>query len=101
MKKKSNKLAKLEKNRFSIITNNLDRCILCGNKKDNLHEIFGGSNRINSMKYGLVLPLCFKHHQEIHNSKELQDIYHRIGQDRFNLHYPDLDFDSIFHRNYL
>ena len=30
---KSYKIIKLERNRFSIITNNLDVCILCGRKK--------------------------------------------------------------------
>ena len=98
---KSYKITKLERNRFSIITNNLDVCILCGNKKDNLHEIFGGRNRSNSMKYGLVIPLCLEHHQKIHKNKELQDFYHRIGQDRFIKHYPDLDFLTIFKKNYL
>ena len=33
IKKKSNKLAKLEKNRFSIITNDLEKCYFCGAKK--------------------------------------------------------------------
>jgi len=38
--KKSSKLAKLERNRKSVFTDNLDFYIICGNKKDNLHEIF-------------------------------------------------------------
>ena len=33
IKKKSKKLAKLEKNRFSIITKDLEHCYLCGSKK--------------------------------------------------------------------
>ena len=101
IKNKTYKLAKLEKNRFSIITNNLEVCILCGAKRDNLHEVFGGRNRANSMKYGIVIPLCLKHHAEIHKNKELQEIYHKIGQDRFNLHYSNLNFIEIFKKNYL
>ena len=66
-------------------------------KRDNLHEVFGERNRANSMKYGLVL----EHHQEIHKNKKLQDIYHRIGQDRFIRHYPNLNFLEIFKKNYL
>ena len=42
VKYKSNKISKLERNRFSILTNDLEHCILCGQKKDNLHEVFGG-----------------------------------------------------------
>ena len=67
MKKKSAKLAKLEKNRFSVFTDNLDKCYLCPNKKDHLHEIFAGRNRQNSMKYGFVLPLCEKCHSKYQN----------------------------------
>ena len=33
MRNKSNKLAKLERNRKSVFTNNLDICYLCGKKK--------------------------------------------------------------------
>ena len=42
LKSRTNKQAKKEKERFSILTNDLEHCILCGQKKDNLHEVFGG-----------------------------------------------------------
>ena len=45
LKKKSSKLAKLEKNRFSIITKDLEHCYLCGNKKQELHELIEVKNR--------------------------------------------------------
>lgn len=43
-------------------------CALCGEPGTSLdpldkHHIFGGSNRRNSEKYGLVVPL---HHKECH-----------------------------------
>lgn len=40
IKQKSSKLAKLEKNRFSILTNNLEKCYFCSEKKEELHEAF-------------------------------------------------------------
>ena len=101
MKNKTYKLAKLERNRFSIITNDLEHCIICGCHKDNLHEVIFGKNRTNSLKYGLVIPLCLFHHNMIHNNIELDLIYKKIAQDRFIRHYPELDFLSIFHKNYL
>ena len=101
IKKRTYKLAKLEKNRFSIITNDLDHCIICGKKKDNLHEVFAGRNRLNSIKFGIVIPLCLKHHQEIHKNKDLWDIYHKKGQAIFNNAYPNLDFLDVFKKNYL
>ena len=43
IKKKSSKLAKLEKNRFSIITKKLDICYICkSNKKEDWHEAIEG-----------------------------------------------------------
>ena len=72
MKKKSYKLNKLEKNRTSILTNKLDRCYICGRPKEHLHEVFFGKNRINSMKYGCIAPLCASCHNKVH-----QDIQKR------------------------
>lgn len=40
IKKKTSKLQKLEKNRFSILTNNLEKCYICGKNKDDLNEVF-------------------------------------------------------------
>lgn len=63
IKKKSYKQNKLEKNRFSIFTNDFTKCYYCHRKKQenekfDLHEVYGGSNRTRSIKYGLVVPLC-------------------------------------------
>lgn len=100
-KQKSKKLAKLERNRKSILTNDLDHCIICGAKKDNLHEVFFGVNKVNSMKYDCVIPLCLEHHQEMHKNKEWQEYWHKQGQRAFIKAYPHLDFLIIFKRNYL
>lgn len=99
--KKSSKLIKLERNRTSLFTDDLNHCIICGAKRDNLHEVFFGRNRQLSMKYGLVIPLCIECHQEMHKNKQWQDDYKRKGQALFVKAYPNLDFLSIFHRNYL
>lgn len=45
MRKKSKKLAKLEKNRYSILTDDLEHCFTCElerriRKKEDLHEVF-------------------------------------------------------------
>lgn len=75
IKKKSNKLAKLEKNRFSILTDDLDHCYICKTRKlrevekEDLHEIFRGRNRQICMRYGFVAPLC----RQCHEDKEIQE----------------------------
>ena len=68
IKKKSNKLAELERNRFSILTDDLEHCYICKKiyfrlvPREDLHEIFGGRNRQISMRKGFVVPLCRKCH---------------------------------------
>lgn len=99
--KKNKNIAKLERDRFSILTNDLTKCIICGNKKEHLHEVFPGRNRSNSMKYGCVIPLCANHHREIHNNTELATYYKVLAQQRFMEIYTCLNFVEIFKRNYL
>ena len=101
IKKRTYRLAKAETNRTSIFTEDLEHCIICGRKRDNLHEIFFGRNRQLSIKYGLVIPLFIECHREMHKSKELQDVWHEKGQAVFEQAYPELEFVKIFKRNYL
>ena len=100
IKKRTNKQAQAEKNRKSLFTNDLNHCIICGKKRENLHEVFFGRNRQLSIKYGLVIPLCIECHQEMHKNKKLQDIWHKKGQLLFEKTYPELNFLTIFRKNY-
>lgn len=101
IKKKSSRLAKLEKNRFSIITKDLEHCYLCGNKKQELHELVEGKNRQASMKYGLVIPICRKCHILVTNDRTLQEKLHKVAQKEFKKHYKTENFVQIFNENYL
>ena len=80
IKKKSNKLAKLERNRFSILTDDLEHCYICKKiyfrlvPREDLHEIFGGRNRQISMRKGFVVPLCRKCHDNERVKKILKKI---------------------------
>lgn len=91
---------------FSIMTADFGHCYLCGSTHwIEMHHIFGGANRKNSTKYGLVVPLCHYCHNEppngVHFNRERMDALRAIGQAKFAKRYPDLDFMAIFHRNYL
>lgn len=90
----------LEKNRYSILINDLSRCYLCGKPKNHLHEIYFGKNRINSMKYGCVVPLCASCHTKVHSNIELDLKLKKLCQKRFIEVYDD-DFLSIFRKNYI
>lgn len=101
LKRKSSKLARLERNRFSLFTDDLEHCIICGRKRDHIHEVFFGRNRQNSIIYKLCIPLCFDCHYKMHNDIKLQTLYHKKGQALFEETYPDLEFEDIFKINYL
>ena len=90
--------------RFSILTNDLNYCYVCGSLKHSLHEIYFGKNRVNSMKWGCVVPLCLNHHTGIdgvHHNIELDTKLKQECQKKFQEVYPDIDFMSIFYKNYL
>lgn len=102
MKNKSSKLAKLERNRKSVFTDDLEHCYLCGQAKQEIHEIFCGRNRLNSIKYNLTLPLCHKCHALNQNSAPFNDFWHKRGQIYFEENIGSREqFLRIFKKNYL
>lgn len=102
LRKKSNKLTKLERNRYSVFTDNLDICYLCGRKKNDLHEVYAGRNRINSIKYGFVLPICRECHSLNQNNPFFNDYWHRQGQLYWEKNIGSREeFIKVFRRNYL
>ena len=101
IKQKSSKLAKKERNRFSIITKDLEHCYLCKHKKEDLHELVGGKNRQVSMQYGLVIPVCRKCHEMIENDETLKENWHKVAQKEFKNYYKSENFVRIFGKNYL
>ena len=103
MRKKSKKLIKAERERFSVFYDDLGTCCYCGSTYQmTVHEILEGRNRLNSMKYGYVLPLCLRCHRNLQENKEFNDKWKRLSQKHFeeNIGTPE-DFIKIFRRNYL
>ena len=108
IKQRTYKQAKAEANRYSILTDDLEHCIICGKAPINKHEIFYGSNRHNSIKYGLVILLCIAEHhvgnvKGIHADKKLDLEWKQKGQQAFMKHYNKNieDFINVFGKNYL
>ena len=49
--------------RYSIF-GQITHCVVCNKPKQELHEVyFGNPNRQISIKYGVVIPLCYEHHR--------------------------------------
>ena len=102
MHNKSKKLTKLEKNRKSVFTDDLEHCYLCGKKKNDLHEVYGGRNRINSIKYNFILPLCRECHSSNQNNPIFNDYWHKQGQLYWEENIGSREeFIKVFRRNYL
>ena len=96
-------MSKLEKNRFSILTKDLTKCYICGMPKQELHEIYFGKNRTNSILFGCVVPLCYEHHRGntgVHHNHELDIYLKELCQKRFEELY-DIEFGKIFFKSYL
>lgn len=101
IKKKSTKLSKLERNRYSVMTNDLEHCYICNQQRCDLHEVFAGSNRKTSMKYGLVIPVCRECHENISNDIKLTKKLHEIGKKVFKQVYRAENFIEVFGKSYI
>ena len=112
IRQRTSKQAKLERDRFSILTDDLTTCIECGKKycNINLHEIFYGTGKRKlSIKYGLVIPLCSDtchnqvNSQGIHFDAVMLSKWHKIGQKKAMEYYNwDIEkFIEVFGKNYL
>lgn len=73
IKKKSKKLAKLERQRDKNLVKE-GICEFCGNYSRHLdpHEVYGGSNRKRSMEHKFVKLLCRKCHDDEDSIKQLR-----------------------------
>lgn len=103
MQNKSNKLASLERNRYSVFSNDTERCYLCGSTyKLTWHEIYAGKNRQNSMKYGLCLRLCLNCHSKEQENDQFNNYWHKQGQLYWEKNIGSREeFIKVFRRNYL
>jgi len=102
MKQKRNKLAKLERNRFSVFCSD-DKCYLCDSTYQlTWDEIYKGRNRQKSMQYGFCIRLCLNCHRRINEDYDYINHWQKKAQNYFETHYGSReDFLSEFYRNYL
>ena len=100
MKSRSGKRKRLEDNRWSVFTEDLEHCYFCEKKASDVHEIIYGSNRWNSMRYGYVLPLCRTHHDMFHRNYRLTMEWQVRCQEHFMKKDTLAKWVEIFHCNY-
>lgn len=90
----------------SILTLDMDKCYICGSYRDiEIHHIFGGANKKNSEKYGLIVPLCHYCHNEppygVHFDRDRMIALRRTAQRMFESIEDHKKFMEVFGRNYL
>ena len=100
--KKTSKQIKLEKSRYSILTDYLEHCYICrfqGKKvlRDDLHEVYGGANRKRSILNGLVAPLCRKHHQD----KKILNELKVATQKMYEVNHTRNEFIKLIGKSYI
>lgn len=101
MKNKTSKLRNLEKNRYSILTDNMEDCYLCDNKADHIHEIYGAGSRKTSMKNGFCAPLCYRCHTRATLDYETNLYLKKTCQQYYEINNTREDFMKLIKRNYL
>lgn len=92
----------LERKRKSVFFDDLSTCCYCGSTYQmTKHEIFEGRNRVNSMVYGFVLPLCLSCHRHLQENKLYNEKWKQKAQDYFEEYIGTREeFLDIFRRNY-
>lgn len=101
MRKKTYKLQKLENNRYSIITDDMEHCLLCGATDPDIHEIYGGSNRKISMENGFCIPLCRWHHTQITIHPQLNKTFQISCQRIYEQTHTKEEFIKLIGKNYI
>ena len=98
IKKKSSKLAKLERQRDKDIVKS-GKCDYCHIVKKRLdpHEVYGGSNRQISIKNGFVKMLC----RECHSNEKIINQLRIDVQKEYEKNHTREDFIKIIGKSYL
>lgn len=101
MKQKTSKLRKLERERYSILTEDMENCYICKMTANDIHEVYCGSKRQASMRNGFCVPLCRFCHTQVTNNW-VADVRLRVEcQRKFEENHTRDEFISIVGKNYL
>lgn len=101
--------------KYSILTNDLSVCHVCGSRLDiEKHEVYFGAFRNKSIEYGCIVGLCHlchqsgydalgNYHKGVHNepTKELDQRLKKECQRKFEKKYGHDKFMEVFKKNYL
>lgn len=93
--------------RYSILQDEKS-CYVCGSKQNlNIHEVYFGKNRQNSIEDGCCVYLCGKHHNQsvegVHYNHKLDSKLKKEMEKRWLKYYnkTEEDFIKRYFKNYL
>lgn len=98
IKNKSNKLAKLEKQRDKDLIK-AGMCEFCGKYSDKLdpHEIYGGSNRKRSIKHKFIKLIC----RECHSNEKIINQLRIDTQKEYEKEHTRQEFIKLIGKSYV
>lgn len=88
----------------SIITNDMNHCFICGRPYPQKHHAMNGANKKKSEKYGLMVPLCERHHtgdEGVHRKPERMLAMRQLAQIKFEKIYSHELWLQEFGKSYL
>lgn len=88
----------------SIVVKDFTKCLFCGRPMEAKHHVFGGSNRRNSERFGLTVPLCNEHHNmsnhSVHMDRDMDIKVKAMAQIAFENKYGHEKFMQVFGKNF-
>ncbi len=89
---------------YSIMTEDLEHCFVCGRPFPQYHHIMNSANKAKSEEYGLILPLCLNHHtgaEGVHTKPEKMLACKQMAQKKFEETHSREEWIEIFGKSYL
>lgn len=91
---------------WSVLTDDLEHCLITGDSNVAIHHVFGGPDRKQSEKYGFLVPLRPDWHNmtsySVHMDRALDLSLKRKAQTYYEAHYGSRDqFRIEFRKSYL
>lgn len=88
----------------SILTEDTSTCFVsdCGCKATDCHHVFEGKNKTLSERDMLLIPMCHKHHMEIHRDPEMNKYFKGLAQLAWEKKIgPRPQFIKLYGKNYI
>ena len=78
------------------------KCLICNFPLTDLHHVrLGNCSRKKAEKYGTLVYLCRKHHDQLHHDEKLKRKIQQLAQSKLETKMTHEEYMKIFKKNYL